>query len=83
MTGIVMNASRDFWSVFNMTKAVDENGKEVDVVVDGTPGLISHPVDYAYSITPRSDKHVELVRSAERQNPWEDSDASLLKSSSA
>ncbi|KAM0559990.1 hypothetical protein ACHAPJ_003945 [Fusarium lateritium] len=70
-------------AVFNMTKAVDENGKEVDVVVDGTPGLISHPVDYAYSITPRSDKHVELVRSAERQNPWEDSDASLLKSSSA
>ncbi|RGP80072.1 o-methylsterigmatocystin oxidoreductase [Fusarium longipes] len=65
-------------AVFNMRKAVDEDGKEIDVVIDGTPGLISHPVDYAYSITPRSAKHVEMVRAAERSNPWEESDAPLL-----
>ncbi|GKU06996.1 o-methylsterigmatocystin oxidoreductase [Fusarium langsethiae] len=65
-------------AVFNMSKAVDKDGKEIDVVIDGTPGLISHPVDYAYSITPRSAKHVEMVRAAERAHPWEESDASLL-----
>ncbi|CAF3560994.1 hypothetical protein SNK03_006415 [Fusarium graminearum] len=65
-------------AVFNMRKAVGEDGKEIDVVVDGTPGLISHPVDYAYSITPRSEKHVELVRAAERAHPWEESDAPSL-----
>jgi cytochrome P450 len=69
-------------AVFNMRKAVDDKGNEIDVVIDGTPGLISHPVEYAYSITPRSDKHVEMVRSAERAHPWEESDASLLKKDS-
>ncbi|KAF5250652.1 hypothetical protein FOXYS1_14866 [Fusarium oxysporum] len=69
-------------AVFDMRKAVDENGKEIDVVIDGTPGLISHPVEYAYSITPRSAKHVEMVRAAERVHPWEESDSSLLKKDS-
>lgn len=71
-----------FLAVFNMRKAVGEDGKEIDVVVDGTPGLISHPADYAYSITPRSDKHVELVRAAERAHPWEESDAPSLSKDS-
>ncbi|KAF5025066.1 hypothetical protein F66182_2835 [Fusarium sp. NRRL 66182] len=66
-------------AVFTMDKAVDENGNEIEVEIDAMPGLISHPVDFAYSIKPRSCKHVEMVREAEKEHPWEESDAGQLE----
>ncbi|RGP67286.1 o-methylsterigmatocystin oxidoreductase [Fusarium sporotrichioides] len=74
---IFMNVTR-ILAVFDIRKGLNDDGEEIDVVIDGTPGLISHPVDYAYRIIPRSLKHVEMVRAVERENPWEESDAHLL-----
>ncbi|KAF7558022.1 hypothetical protein G7046_g5928 [Stylonectria norvegica] len=68
-----------FLAVFNVSKAVDEQGKEIDVKVDVTPGLISHPVKFPYAVVARSTKHAELVRSTEKDFPWEESDAGRLK----
>jgi len=42
------------------------------------PGLISHPAPFATSITPRSSKHEQLIRSVETEHPWERSDAEQL-----
>lgn len=42
-------------------------------------GIVSHPVPYKTSIKPRSQAHRELIERAERQYPWEKSNADELK----
>lgn len=65
-------------AVFNIKKAV-ENGKTVDPKLQFEPGVVSHPVPYRTSITPRSEKHGELIRKAEVEIPWGKSDAEALR----
>ncbi|KAL1965863.1 hypothetical protein VTN77DRAFT_4996 [Rasamsonia byssochlamydoides] len=67
-------------AVFNITKPVDENGREVEPVVEFLPGVISHPAPFKTRITPRSPKHEELIHSVEREHPWQKSDAETLES---
>ncbi|OAQ67966.1 cytochrome p450 oxidoreductase [Pochonia chlamydosporia 170] len=43
-----------------------------------TPGLIAHPAEFSYEITPRSEKHAAYVRAIERDVPWEKGDSGLL-----
>lgn len=64
-------------AVFKIEKVI-ENGKTVEPVVDFEPGVISHPVPYRTTVSPRSEKHAELVRGAEAMWPWEESDAKSL-----
>lgn len=70
-------------AVFDITKAVDKHGKQIDPKIDPridvTPGLISRPLEFSYSIKPRSVNHVDLIRSIEADHPWEESDAGLLR----
>ncbi|KAM5349732.1 hypothetical protein ACJ41O_006237 [Fusarium nematophilum] len=68
-------------AAFDISKAVDERGKEIDVKVEVTAGLISHPVKFPYSIKPRSPRHAELIRSTETDYPWEEGDAGHLEES--
>jgi hypothetical protein len=68
-------------AVFDITKAVDENGKEIDPEIDITPGLIGRPLDFPYCIRPRSAKSVDLIRTIEVEHPLEKGDASLLTGS--
>ncbi|KAK9438331.1 Cytochrome P450 [Metarhizium brunneum] len=43
-----------------------------------TPGLIAHPMEFPFEITPRSPTHAGLVQAIEKDNPWEKADAGLL-----
>lgn len=64
-------------AVFDISKVV-ENGKEVEPIVEFTPGTISHPVPFRTSIKPRSPDHEALIRSILVDHPWEESDAKFL-----
>jgi hypothetical protein len=68
-------------AVFDITKAVDENGKEIDPKIKVTPGLLGRPLDFPYCIKPRSAKSVGLIRTIEVEHPWEKGDACLLTGS--
>jgi cytochrome P450 len=56
-------------AVFNICKTIDENGREVEPVVQFLPGIISHPLPFKTSLEPRSSKHKELIRSLEKEHP--------------
>jgi hypothetical protein len=65
-------------AVFKMEKPV-ENGKVVEPEVKFEPGTTSHPLPYRTSIKPRSEKHRELIKKAEKEYPWGESDAKALE----
>ena len=67
-------------AVFKIEKPVDANGKVIEPELKFEPGVVSHPIPYKTSIKPRSKKHEEIIRKAEQEYPWEESDAKLLKS---
>jgi cytochrome P450 len=48
---------------FNITKEVDELGREITPEVAFTGGFISHPMPFKCKITPRSEHAVALIRS--------------------
>jgi hypothetical protein len=64
-------------AVFHISKPV-RNGEEQDLPLKFLPGVISHPAPFELSITPRSEKHRDLIRSLEQRYPWEKSDASVI-----
>jgi hypothetical protein len=65
-------------AIFNITKATDENGEPIEPKLKYTPGIVSHPEKFPYAIAVRSQKHEELIRSAEADYPWGKSDADSL-----
>lgn len=65
-------------AVFTIGKLV-ENGKVVEPEIKFEPGMVSHPVPYRISIKPRSKVHEELIKAAEQEYPWEESDAKELE----
>ncbi|ESK94246.1 cytochrome p450 [Moniliophthora roreri MCA 2997] len=61
-------ASESMWAgmasvlaAFDITKAKDEAGDEIEIDVVYSDGLVSHPEEFRCSITPRSDKAQALV----------------------
>lgn len=66
-------------AVFDVEKLV-ENGKVVEPEIRFEPGMVSHPVPYRISITPRSKVHEALIKAAEQVYPFEESDAKELES---
>jgi cytochrome P450 len=50
---------------FNITKMVDEHGKEIEVTLGAIPGQMNFPEDFPYKIMPRSAKQAELLTSIE------------------
>lgn len=66
-------------AAFTIEKAVDENGKPIDVEFKHTPGLVDHPQKFSYNIRPRNEKYASLIRQVERDHPWEESDAANLE----
>ncbi|KAF2103859.1 cytochrome P450 [Rhizodiscina lignyota] len=67
-------------AAFNISKATDANGKEIEPKVEFTPGIISHPVPFGCTIKPRSEVHEQLIKNVEVEYPWEESDAKALQS---
>ncbi|RMD40868.1 hypothetical protein DV735_g4277, partial [Chaetothyriales sp. CBS 134920] len=74
---LFINISR-LLAAFDITKALDCYGNEIEPEIATVPGLISRPIDYPYSIKPRSAKHVELIRAVEIEHPWQEGDAGYL-----
>ena len=66
-------------AVFNIGKAVNANGVEVEPMVKMEPGVVSHPAPYRNSIRIRSKQCGELLRRVEQRWPWRDSDADVLR----
>lgn len=65
-------------ATFDLTKANDASGAEVGIDVKPTPGILTYPTSFAFEVRPRSAKHIELIRRAEREHPLEKSDALCL-----
>ncbi|RDA95630.1 hypothetical protein CP533_1141 [Ophiocordyceps camponoti-saundersi (nom. inval.)] len=65
-------------SCFELSKAVDEKGREIEPPVQGTPGLICRPIPFPYRIKPRAGKE-HLLRAIEAEKPLRKSDSSLVR----
>ncbi|KDQ17935.1 hypothetical protein BOTBODRAFT_29247 [Botryobasidium botryosum FD-172 SS1] len=50
-------------AAFDIRKAVDEKGEEIDAPFEFTPGLVSGPKPFRCQLVPRSERAAELVRS--------------------
>jgi len=67
-------------SAFDIGKGKDASGNTIEPLYEYTPGVISHPKDFLCSVTPRSDKAAQLVKSVEFEHPAQHSDAEVLAS---
>ncbi|KAK5996404.1 Cytochrome P450 monooxygenase CLM2 [Cladobotryum mycophilum] len=65
-------------SVYNIGKAVDQQGKEITPEINVTPGIVSQQQEFPYKITPRSEEHAELLRKMDPDS-WDECDAELLE----
>ncbi|KAL7907041.1 cytochrome P450 [Trichoderma velutinum] len=65
-------------AVFDISKAKDERGNAIEPKLDFEAGIIAKPKPFPFRITPRSERHAELIKSIEKEHPWEESDASML-----
>ncbi|SCV44927.1 related to O-methylsterigmatocystin oxidoreductase [Fusarium fujikuroi] len=65
-------------AAFEIKKAVDGRGNEIEPQISLTPGMISHIRDFPYDIKPRSEKYADMIRQVEVDHPWERADATFL-----
>ena len=66
-------------AAFNIRKAVDKDGQEVDAILKILPGTPAKIGDFPYRIEPRSKKHAGLVEQIEVEFPSEEGDSTLLE----
>lgn len=66
-------------AAFRISKATDQQGREIDIQLNTNTGLINRPVNFPYKLSARSKGYADLVNSMEVQHPWEKSDADLLE----
>lgn len=64
-------------AVFDIIKP-PKNGKEIEPTVYSTPGLLSRLVPFIAAITPRSQKHEQLIVDFEKTHPFETGDSEVL-----
>lgn len=64
---------------FDIKKAVDESGKDIDVHIKAKPGFLSYVPNFPFQITPRDQKHVDVIRRFQSEHPLEEGDARLLE----
>lgn len=65
-------------AVFDISKGLDETGREVEPDVCFSPGVVSHPSPFLAHIVPRSSRHEDLVRLVEALHPWQEASAREL-----
>ncbi|KAI0438879.1 cytochrome protein [Xylaria telfairii] len=66
-------------AVFNISKGLDESGREIEANARFTPGVISRLEPFKATIKPRSAQHEALIRQVEEFHPWEKSNADELQ----
>lgn len=65
-------------ATFEFGKAVDGQGRELEVKVESHSGIIDYPKPFPYTIRPRSEAQADLIRSSEKEFGWEMGDSHLL-----
>lgn len=65
-------------AVFDITRAVDHKGVEIEPKIELSLGPLSHPLPFPYQIRPRSQRHAELIQSVTQEHPWEKGDSKEL-----
>ncbi|KAF5646140.1 oxidoreductase [Fusarium sp. NRRL 52700] len=65
-------------ATFEIKKAVDSRGNEIEPQIRITPGMIGHIREFPYDIKPRSEKYADMIRQVEVEHPWEQADAAFL-----
>ncbi|KAK5994113.1 Cytochrome P450 monooxygenase CLM2 [Cladobotryum mycophilum] len=65
-------------TVFNFEKKKDEQGNVMEPNPGFQKGAVSKPTPFPYKVVPRSEKHVEMIRSIEEDHPWEESDGQVI-----
>ncbi|KAF9766890.1 hypothetical protein IL306_000642 [Fusarium sp. DS 682] len=66
-------------AAFEIRKAVNEQGNEIEPEISIMPGMIGHIRDFPYDIKPRGEKYAEMIRRIEVEHPWEEGDARFLQ----
>ncbi|KAJ6441362.1 OrdA [Purpureocillium lavendulum] len=66
-------------ATFHISKAMGDDGRDLEVKVLPTPGLLSRPAPFSYRIEARSKEHEALIRTMEENHVWDESDAGLVK----
>ena len=65
-------------AVFDIGKAFDEKGNELEAKLEPVPGVLTYPKEFPYSIEPRSKKHADMIWKVETEHPWVKGDGSAL-----
>ncbi|KAJ5606798.1 Cytochrome P450 E-class group I [Penicillium hordei] len=65
-------------AVFDITKRVGEDGKDIDLLAEYLPGIISHPSPFYIQVRPRSEHARMLIRSVEVEDPWLKGDSEVF-----
>jgi hypothetical protein len=65
---------------FDFSKAVDEQGNVIEpkLEINLERSAVVRPMPFPFKVTPRSEKHVALIKALEKNYPSEESDASQL-----
>ncbi|KAK1565840.1 cytochrome P450 [Colletotrichum navitas] len=63
---------------FNVQKAVDDQGRDIEPQFHATPGLVSHLGNFSFTVSLRSEKYARLIWAVETEHPWAASDSKLL-----
>ncbi|KAM0351724.1 hypothetical protein ACHAPU_002236 [Fusarium lateritium] len=66
-------------AAFNIERARNENGEDIGVNFKPKPGILSYPTEFQFKVSPRSQLHVDLIRSLDVDLPREEVDAQLLE----
>ena len=66
-------------AVFDVGKALDGEGREIEVELEQTAGLLGRPKPFAYRIAARSEKHAELVRQMAARYEGDKDDAVVME----
>lgn len=67
---LFINMARTLWA-FNIKRALDADGKEIEPVVESQPGFINSPVKFRAVLEPRSERHAAIV-----EGNWRDAQVS-------
>ncbi|EPS37503.1 hypothetical protein H072_8825 [Dactylellina haptotyla CBS 200.50] len=78
-TSVYLNIVKSL-AVFNINKMLDKDGNEVDIDIKVKPGILSYVPEFPFRVTPRSRKHIKLIRQIESDSLPEESDAQLIES---
>ncbi|CAH0020036.1 unnamed protein product [Clonostachys rhizophaga] len=66
-------------AVFQITKGVDSEGREVEPSLSVLPGIVSRPAEFPFRISPRTKKCRELIMASETAEAVEGSDAEFFE----